>query len=95
MLNNLKRAYLELRIFPLARRVTDLLLQVEPTQLTELRDRGLIAYQLDDLPAALRDLEDYLRLNDWLDDSHEPDRDERDQIVEHIKTIKRRMAAMN
>ena len=95
MLNNLKRAYLELRIFPLARVVTDLLLVVEPTRLAELRDRGLIAYHLDDFPSALRDLEDYLRLNGWTEHAENTDREEYDEVFEHIKTLKRRVAAMN
>jgi regulator of sirC expression with transglutaminase-like and TPR domain len=95
MLNNLKRAYLELRLFPLARVVTDLLLAVEPTRLTELRDRGLIAYHLEDFPAALRDLEDYLRLNGWSEHPENADREECDEIFEHIKTLKRRVAGMD
>jgi regulator of sirC expression with transglutaminase-like and TPR domain len=95
MLNNLKRAYLELRLFPLARMVTDLLLAVEPTRLSELRDRGLIAYHLEDFPSALRDLEDYLRLNGWSEHSENADREECDEIFEHIKTLKRRVAGMN
>jgi regulator of sirC expression with transglutaminase-like and TPR domain len=92
MLNNLKRTYVELRSFPQARRVTNLLLAVDPTMLSELRDRGLLSYHLDDFPGALRDLEDYLRLNSWKDDS---DHEERDQILEHVKTLRRRVAGMN
>ena len=48
MLNNLKRTYVELRSFPQARCATDLLLSADPTLLSELRDRGLLAYHLDD-----------------------------------------------
>jgi regulator of sirC expression with transglutaminase-like and TPR domain len=92
MLNNLKRTYVELRSFPQARRVTDLLLSADPTLLPELRDRGLLAYHLDDYPAALRDLEDYLRLQVWTDDGN---RDERDQIWEHVKALRRRVASLN
>ena len=92
MLNNLKRTYVEWRSFPQARRVTELLLTTDPTHLPELRDRGLLAYHLDDFPAALRDLEDYLRLRSWSEDS---DRDEREQIWEHIKNLRRRVAGLN
>jgi regulator of sirC expression with transglutaminase-like and TPR domain len=92
MLNNLKRTYVEMRSFPQARRVTDLLVAVEPSILSELRDRGLLAYHLDDFPSALRDLEDYLRLNNWKD---EGDAQERDQILEHIKALRRRVAGLN
>jgi regulator of sirC expression with transglutaminase-like and TPR domain len=72
--------------------VTDLLVTVEPSILSELRDRGLLAYHLDDFPAALRDLEDYLRLNNWKD---EGDAQERDQVLEHVKTLRRRVAGLN
>ncbi len=92
MLNNLKRTYIGLRCFPQARMATDLLMTVEPTLLSELRDRGLLSYHLDDFPAALRDLEDYLRLYGW---KGEDDQDERGQLVEHVKTLRRRVASMN
>ena len=93
MLNNLKRTYLEQHAYGRARRVTDLLLSVDRAMLSELRDRGLLAYHLDDCPAALRDLEDYFRLRTWKDD--ELDREERDQILDHIKTLRRRIAGWN
>ncbi|HEY7476038.1 MAG TPA: transglutaminase-like domain-containing protein [Vicinamibacterales bacterium] len=92
MLNNLKRTYVEWRSFPQARWATELLLTTDPTILSELRDRGLLAYHLDDFPAALRDLEEYLRLNSWAENA---DREERDQIWEHIKNLRRRVAGMN
>jgi len=91
MLNNLKRTYVELRSFPQARLATELLLAVDPTLLIELRDRGLLNYHLDDFPAALRDLEAYLRLATQAD----ADRDERKQIWEHVKNLRRRVAGMN
>ena len=62
MLVNLKRLYVRMRSFPQARFVADLLLTVDPSAVSELRDRGLLAYQLQDFGAALRDLETYLRL---------------------------------
>ena len=92
MLNNLKRAYIDLRSFPQARSVADLLLTVDPSIRSELRDRGLLAYHLDDFPAALRDLESYLRLNAW---NEEADREEREQIWDHVKALRRRVAGMN
>ena len=48
--------------FPQARDITELLLAVDPSATNELRDRGLLAYQLNDFSAALRDLQEYLRL---------------------------------
>ena len=97
MLNNLKRTYVELRSFPQAYAATDMILAVDPTLLPELRDRGLLAYHLDDYPAALRDLEDYMRLHAWTDDSSngESNSDERDEIWNHIKNLRRRVAGLN
>ena len=97
LLNNLKRTYVELRLFRQAHRVTDLLLSTDPTLLHERRDRGLLAYHLDDFPAALSDLEDYVRLNAWSEPEHadEADKDEQAQIREHIKNLRRRVASMN
>ena len=92
MLNNLKRTYVDLRSFPQAKAATDLLLVLDPMMHAERRDRGLLAYHLDDYAGALRDLEDYLRLNSW---SAGSERDEHDQIWEHVKTLRRRVAAFN
>lgn len=91
MLNNLKRIYVEQRFFPQALAVTDLLLTVDPTILSELRDRGLLAYHLDDFPSALRDLQDYLKIRVWTDE----DGDEKDRIWEHVKNLRRRVAGLN
>jgi regulator of sirC expression with transglutaminase-like and TPR domain len=91
MLNNLKRTYVELRSYPHARAVTELLLAVGTGFGSDLRDRGLIAYHLDDYPAALRDLERYLRLHTWQD----TDRDERDRVAEHVKALRGRVAGLN
>ena len=62
MLVNLKRLYVRMRSFPQARAISDLLLAVDPSALAELRDRGLLAYHMEDFAAALKDLEAYLRL---------------------------------
>ncbi len=94
MLLNLKHVYVQMHSFPQARDVTALLLALTPSALTELRDRGLLAYHLNDFPAALRDLEEYLRLVSARD-SDRPDRDEQSQIWEHVKTLRRRVATLN
>jgi regulator of sirC expression with transglutaminase-like and TPR domain len=60
LLSNLKRAYVALRSYSHARRVSDLLVALDPSAITELRDRGLLSYHLEDFSAALRDLEKYL-----------------------------------
>jgi len=94
MLNNLKRLYVRMHSFPQARDVAELLVAVDPSALTELRDRGLLAYHVKDFAAALRDLESYLRLSS----SREPDEGEREdheQIWEHVKMLRKRVASLN
>jgi regulator of sirC expression with transglutaminase-like and TPR domain len=91
ILNNLKRTYVEQRSFPQARAVTEMLLAVEPGVGADLRDRGLLAYHLNDFPTALQDLESYLRLRTW--DAR--DKEERERIVEHINALRHRVAGFN
>jgi transglutaminase superfamily protein/tetratricopeptide repeat protein len=52
-LANLKRLYVRMRSFRPARLVSELLLAIEPGSISELRDRGLLAYHLDDFASAL------------------------------------------
>jgi regulator of sirC expression with transglutaminase-like and TPR domain len=94
MLLNLKRVYVRMYSFPQARDITDLMLGVNPSAFDELRDRGLLAYHLQDYSAALRDLQSYLRLSPKasLDDEQ---REEQEQIWEHVKTLRRRVASLN
>ena len=73
MLVNLKRLYVRMRSFPQARFISSLLLTVDPSAISELRDRGLLAYHLQDFAAALRDLEEYLRLVPKSSEPGEPD----------------------
>ena len=94
MLLNLKRVYVRMQSFPQARDITDLLLAVNPSAVDELRDRGMLAYQLNDLSAALRDLEKYLELSPKGDPDSEQ-REDHDQIWEHVKTLRRRVASLN
>jgi regulator of sirC expression with transglutaminase-like and TPR domain len=94
MLLNLKRIYVQMRSFPQAREVTELLLALSPSALSELRDRGLLAYHLNDLTGALRDLQTYLRLS-AIGEPDEEAKKEHEQIWEHVKTLRRRVAALN
>ena len=94
MLLNLKKIYVHMRSFPQARDVTELLLALTPSALSELRDRGLLAYHLNDVTAALRDLQTYLKLASMSDLDKEA-REEHQQIWEHVKTLRRRVAALN
>ncbi|HUE86710.1 MAG TPA: transglutaminase-like domain-containing protein [Vicinamibacterales bacterium] len=94
MLLNLKRLYVRWRSFPQARSVADLLLALSPSAVTELRDRGLLAYHMNDFPAALRDLEEYLKLAK-LGESDEELKKDNQQVWEHVKTLRRRVASLN
>jgi regulator of sirC expression with transglutaminase-like and TPR domain len=80
--------------FPQARDVTELMLAVDPSAANELRDRGLLAYHLNDFSGALRDLQAYLQLSSGapLDDEA---REEHEQIWEHVKTLRKRVASLN
>ena len=94
MLLNLKQIYVNMRSFPQAREVTEALLALSPSALSELRDRGLLAYHLNDLSSALHDLQTYLKLSS-LEDSDDNTREEHFQIWEHVKTLRRRVASLN
>ncbi len=101
MLVNLKRLYVRMRSFPQARFISTLLLAADPSAINELRDRGLLAYHLEDFASALRDLEEYLRLspqdadgegdNDELESSDE----EPARLLDHVKALRRRVAGFN
>ena len=107
MLVNLKRLYVRMQSFPQARAIADLLLAVDPSALSELRDRGLLAYHMEDFASALRDLEAYLRLmpraeadSEQEEFTHEAEEGEHPasesaQIWEHVKTLRRRVAGFN
>jgi regulator of sirC expression with transglutaminase-like and TPR domain len=94
MLLNLKRTYVRLHSFADARNVTELLLAVDPSALDELRDRGLLAYHMDDVAAALRDLQRYLHFTSG-SAVDEEGRTEHAQIWEHVKALRRRVASLN
>jgi regulator of sirC expression with transglutaminase-like and TPR domain len=94
MLLNLKRVYVRMLSFPQARDVTELLLAVDPSATNELRDRGLLAYHLKDFSAALRDLPAYLQLAPTARLAGE-ESDDHEQIWEHVKTLRRRVASLN
>lgn len=94
MLLNLKRLYVRMRSFPQARLATSLLVALSPSSLGELRDRGLLAYHMNDFNAALEDLEEYLRLfRPEADD--EDEKQETAQLWEHVKALRRRIASFN
>jgi regulator of sirC expression with transglutaminase-like and TPR domain len=102
MLVNLKRLYVRMRSFPQARFISTLLLTVDPSGIGELRDRGLLAYHLEDFASALRDLEEYLRLSpkeseELVEGEEEPSSDEQGsaRLFDHVKALRRRVAGFN
>ena len=95
MLLNLKLLYVKWRSFPQARLVTDLLLALTPNPMTELRDRGLLAYHMNDFASALRDLEEYLRRSKTRGDVSEDQGEEDEKVWEHVKALRRRVAGLN
>jgi regulator of sirC expression with transglutaminase-like and TPR domain len=94
MLTNLKRVYVNMQSFPQARDIADMLIAVDPSAIGELRDRGLLAYNLKDFSGALRDLQAYLKLipSGAQDDE---ERQDRERIWEHVKTLRKRVASLN
>ena len=47
---------------------------------------------MNDFPAALRDLEEYLKLSKTLGERDEDQRKENEQVWEHVKALRRRVA---
>ncbi len=94
MLLNLKKLYVKMHSFPQARATTDALLALQPSSLADLRDRGLLAYHMSDFSHALRDLEEYLKLA-RLSDQDDDEKKETEQVWEHVKTLRRRVAQLN
>jgi len=94
MLLNLKRLYVKMHSFPQARATTDALLALQPSSLADLRDRGLLAYHMNDFSHALRDLEEYLKVA-RLSEQDDDQKKETEQVWEHVKTLRRRVAQLN
>jgi regulator of sirC expression with transglutaminase-like and TPR domain len=87
MLHNLKNIYVDSKDFLKALSVVDMLLIIDPSDMSELRDRGLIYYKLECFVQALADLETYLR--------HAPQAVDRDVIGHCIMIIKELVERIN
>ncbi len=87
MLNNLKEIYLKAHAFDKGLAIVDMMLMVDPEQIPQFRDRGLLRLQLRQFAGATRDLEHYIR--------HSPGADDREEIEKHLKELRRIRAAMN
>jgi regulator of sirC expression with transglutaminase-like and TPR domain len=91
VLLNLKRAFVRMRSFDYARDVSELLVALDPSALTELRDRGLLASHLRDYSSALRDLEAWLAATAAQGDEVT----EVKEVWGHVKALRKRLASLN
>ena len=88
----------------------EIVLNAQRRPVQQLRDRGLLAYHLQDFAGALRDLEAYLRLLPRQSVTSDEDQEladegdssassqpasEHEQIWEHVKTLRKRVAGFN
>jgi regulator of sirC expression with transglutaminase-like and TPR domain len=87
MLTNLKHIYIRSEQHQYALAVCDRLVLLAPNSAFERRDRGVAHLQLRHYGQALRDLKAYTELA--------PDAQDRDEILEHIKTIRQTISMMN
>jgi regulator of sirC expression with transglutaminase-like and TPR domain len=87
VLNNLKRAYIDKEDFERALTICDLLVLLSPHSPVELRDRGILHFELKHYAHALHDLKAYIQLA--------PQAKDRYEILNHIKTIRQTIAMMN
>ncbi len=87
MLNNLKDIYLRAHAFDKGLAIVDMMLMVEPEDIVQFRDRGLLRLQLREFEGASKDLDYYLR--------HAPAAEDRAEIEDHLKELKRIRAMMN
>ena len=87
MLNNLKDIYLKGHAIDKCLSIVDMMLMVDSEDLNQFRDRGLLRLQLRQFDGAGRDLEHYLQ--------HSPNAEDREEIENHVKELKRIRAMMN
>jgi regulator of sirC expression with transglutaminase-like and TPR domain len=87
MLNNLKDIYLRAHAFDKGLSIVEMMLMVEPEDLSQFRDRGLLRLQLRQFEGAAKDLEHYMR--------NAPNAADRQEIENHLKELKRIRAMMN
>jgi regulator of sirC expression with transglutaminase-like and TPR domain len=87
MINNLRGIYFSRRRFAQAMQVMDLLVDVSPSLGDLRRQRAQLSIQMQNMRAARRDLEDYLRLA--------PDAADREEIESQLRSIARWSASLN
>jgi len=87
MLLNLKQIYLKQERWERAYRTLDLMLLVQPNQVDELKERGLVAYRLNRLRQATFDLQRYLYLRPNAPDSK--------WLHQHLEMIEEKLSRLN
>ena len=87
MLNNLKDVYVKGHAIDKCLSMVDMMLMVDSEDLTQFRDRGLLRMQLRQFDGAGRDLQHYLERS--------PNADDREEIENHVKELRRIRAMMN
>ena len=87
LLNNLKGAYLRNGQDDLALAAVDRLILLDPTDLGEMRDRGLLLYRLHHYGRALDCLRGYLDAS--------PNAPDQGPMERHVATLREILASMN
>jgi regulator of sirC expression with transglutaminase-like and TPR domain len=87
MLLNLKQIYVKQEAWELAHKTVDFMVLIRPGEVTEIRDRGLLAYRLDRLQEAMFDIKRYLFL--------EPDSLESSWLKKRVETIEEQLTRLN
>lgn len=87
MLLNLKQIYVNREAWELAYKTVDFMVLVRPREVTEIRDRGLLAYRLNRLQQAMFDINRYLFL--------EPDSLESSWLTKRVETIEEQLTRLN
>ena len=87
MLNNLKVIYLKAQAFDKGLSIVDMMLMTNPEDFAQYRDRGLLRLQLRQFEPAAKDFNEYLTTC--------PKAEDREEIENHLKELKRIQAMMN
>jgi regulator of sirC expression with transglutaminase-like and TPR domain len=87
MLSNLKDIYVKGHAIDKCLSIVDMMLMVDSNDPAQYRDRGLLRMQLRQFEGAGRDLQHYLH--------HSPNAQDREEIENHVKELKRIRAMMN
>jgi regulator of sirC expression with transglutaminase-like and TPR domain len=87
MLNNLKVIYLKAQAYDKGLAIVDMMLMTNPEDFEQYRDRGLLRLQLRQFEPAAKDFNEYLTTC--------PKAEDREEIENHLKELKRIQAMMN